>query len=214
MPSKLQLYAQRYTFLGWTGSNGDVPQTEVTIPQGSTGNKTYKANWQFTTAYLIDAIPNPVVHTDACHDAIIAAFNSYTGLSNEQKALMSAADLEKLQAAVTAYDLLEGKSIIRFKDKDDAIIREQVMALELPEAPAVDGFTFQYWQVVSKNISDDQTIRLQAVYKSNTPTGIDVTVSPNNGETLDGKGIKLIRNGNVYILTDEFIYTINGQRVK
>ena len=33
------------TFTGWTGSNGSTPQMTVTIPSGSTGNKTYTANW-------------------------------------------------------------------------------------------------------------------------------------------------------------------------
>ncbi|PKM71803.1 MAG: hypothetical protein CVU91_12410 [Firmicutes bacterium HGW-Firmicutes-16] len=35
-----------FTFLGWTGSNGATAQTSVTIPTGSTGNKTYTANWK------------------------------------------------------------------------------------------------------------------------------------------------------------------------
>ena len=34
------------TFIGWTGSNGDVPELTVTIPTGSTGNKTYVANFE------------------------------------------------------------------------------------------------------------------------------------------------------------------------
>ena len=34
-----------YSFKGWTGSNGDTPQTTVTIEKGSTGDKTYTANW-------------------------------------------------------------------------------------------------------------------------------------------------------------------------
>jgi uncharacterized protein (TIGR02145 family)/uncharacterized repeat protein (TIGR02543 family) len=34
-----------YTFTGWTGSNGTTQQTGVTIPQGSTGDKSYAANW-------------------------------------------------------------------------------------------------------------------------------------------------------------------------
>ena len=38
-----------WTFLGWTGSNGTTPQTEVTVAKGSTGNKTYTANWQINT---------------------------------------------------------------------------------------------------------------------------------------------------------------------
>ena len=35
-----------YDFLGWTGSNGKTPQTTVTIPKGSTGNKEYTANFK------------------------------------------------------------------------------------------------------------------------------------------------------------------------
>ena len=39
-----------YTFLGWTGSNGNVPQTSVTIATGSTGDLFYNANWiQYST---------------------------------------------------------------------------------------------------------------------------------------------------------------------
>ena len=34
-----------YYFVGWTGSNGDTPELTVTIPSGSTGDKTYTANW-------------------------------------------------------------------------------------------------------------------------------------------------------------------------
>lgn len=38
-----------YTFLGWTGSNGSTPQTTVTIAKGSTGTKSYTANWRADT---------------------------------------------------------------------------------------------------------------------------------------------------------------------
>ena len=34
------------SFLGWTGSNGTMAQTNVSIPTGSTGNNTYTANWK------------------------------------------------------------------------------------------------------------------------------------------------------------------------
>lgn len=34
-----------YLFTGWTGSNGDTPQTVVAVAQGSTGNRAYTANW-------------------------------------------------------------------------------------------------------------------------------------------------------------------------
>ena len=35
-----------YTFIGWTGSNGTTPELIVTIPKGSTGDRTYIANWK------------------------------------------------------------------------------------------------------------------------------------------------------------------------
>lgn len=41
-----------YTFTGWTGSNGDTPSTTVTITKGSTGNKTYTANWSINSYYI------------------------------------------------------------------------------------------------------------------------------------------------------------------
>ncbi len=46
-----------YDFTGWTGSNGNTPQTSVTIAKGSTGNKTYTANWtlvSYSITYNLD----------------------------------------------------------------------------------------------------------------------------------------------------------------
>ena len=37
-----------YTFLGWTGEGITTPQPNVTIPKGSTGDKTYIENWKLT----------------------------------------------------------------------------------------------------------------------------------------------------------------------
>ena len=36
---------ENYGFTGWTGSNGDTPETDVTIAQGTTGDLNYTANW-------------------------------------------------------------------------------------------------------------------------------------------------------------------------
>ena len=37
---------EKYTFLGWTGSNGSTPQRTVAIAQGTTDDLNYTANWQ------------------------------------------------------------------------------------------------------------------------------------------------------------------------
>lgn len=45
-----------YTFLGWTGSNGDTPERLVMIENGSVGDKTYTANWErnANTGYTVN----------------------------------------------------------------------------------------------------------------------------------------------------------------
>lgn len=42
-----------YTFIGWTGSNGNNPQMTVTIKKGSIGDKSYKANWKAHTYTIV-----------------------------------------------------------------------------------------------------------------------------------------------------------------
>ena len=47
-----------YDFIGWTGSNGDTPVLDVSIPQGSTGEKSYTANYtlvDYTISYILGA---------------------------------------------------------------------------------------------------------------------------------------------------------------
>ena len=77
----------------------------------------------------------------------------------------------------------------------------------VPHEPYIAGFTFEGWQVLPGMLSDG--IRLRAVYTSNMPTQApEVYINPANPTQ------KLIRNGNVYILRDDKIYTIQGQTVK
>ena len=48
-----------YTFKGWTGEGIVNPQTEVIIPTGSTGNRTYTANWEATVyTIMLKNLPN------------------------------------------------------------------------------------------------------------------------------------------------------------
>ena len=59
-----------YTFIGWTGSNGDNPSTNVVIGAGNTDNLSYTANWSLNTysiTYHLDGgtnhIKNPASYT-------------------------------------------------------------------------------------------------------------------------------------------------------
>jgi uncharacterized repeat protein (TIGR02543 family) len=60
-----------YTFLGWTGSNGDVPQPIVKITTGSVGDKHYVAHWELnpnTNVYYLDSLDNTVAQEISTFD--------------------------------------------------------------------------------------------------------------------------------------------------
>ena len=80
------------------------------------------------------------------------------------------------------------------------------MNFHFPEAPAVDGFNFLGWQPVAEPIID--AIAIQAVYQAVDNAAPAVVTNPANAAQ------KLVRQGNVYILTDEKTYSVSGKRVK
>jgi uncharacterized repeat protein (TIGR02543 family) len=60
-----------YTFGGWTGSNGNTPQTEVTIATSTTGNLSYKAVWY--TEAAVRVIWNDMNDHDGIRPASVTA---------------------------------------------------------------------------------------------------------------------------------------------
>ena len=197
-----------YGFLGWTGSNGNVPQMDVTLTKGSTGNKSFTAHWisnaVTTTIDLIDDI-GEVEYAEAIKAKIDAAREAYNALSEANKALVY--NYGTLTAAEEAYENMAGNTSIWFLHPSATILSDQKIQLDYPEAPKIEGYTFDHWQIAEKDLTDG-TIRLQAVYKSD-PTDIE-EVNAN----AKANASKFIKDGNLYILKDEFIYTINGQKVK
>jgi uncharacterized repeat protein (TIGR02543 family) len=94
-----------------------------------------------------------------------------------------------------------------FKDQDNKQLSTQSITVMFPPVPDIEGFTFLYWKTIDARVDD--VIIIQAVYESNTPTEApEVFVNPANPAQ------KLIRNGQVYILHEEKMYTISGQVVK
>ena len=98
--------------------------------------------------------------------------------------------------------------IISYTDNEDDLIYSENIKLHLPEPPVFAGFSFVKWTAYSDNIKEG--IMIQAIYKADVPTNVPEVVSnPSN------RAQKLIRNGNIYILTDDSrTYTLTGQRIK
>lgn len=96
---------------------------------------------------------------------------------------------------------------VRYLDKNAAELSSEVLTFHVPVAPAIDGFTFLRWEFVAGDMADGLTI--QAVYKPND----DTTDLPSEIQVPGNKAMKLVRDGNVYILKGDQVFTIHGQRV-
>ena len=96
---------------------------------------------------------------------------------------------------------------INYLNRSSDIIDSETLILNMPIAPSINGFTFLKWVIVSGDLDDG--INIQAVYVANTPTEVPTVYTNPNNTTQ-----KLIKNGNVYILSDEKIYTISGKKIK
>ena len=96
---------------------------------------------------------------------------------------------------------------ISYLDQDSVEMYGGVETVHMPLAPVVEGFVFLKWIVLAGDFADG--IRLQAVYTSDSATNTqNVVANPANPTQ------KLIREGNVFILSDDKLYTITGQQVK
>ena len=105
------------------------------------------------------------------------------------------------------HKTVEGDYTINYVDKDSQALYNHVVTLYVPVAPTITGFTFVGWQTVSTMLTDG--ITLQAVYQADEPFSAPAAyTNPANPAQ------KLIKNGNVYILTDDKTYTITGQIVE
>ena len=97
-------------------------------------------------------------------------------------------------------------NVIYIDSLNNEIQRDSVI-LHLPVAPMIEGFTFLKWQVVAGDLEDG--IFIQAVYTADESfSAPEVYTNPANSAQ------KLIRNGNVYILTGDKVYTVTGQEVR
>ena len=97
---------------------------------------------------------------------------------------------------------------VSYLKKDSSLHYMEAQNWSIPHAPRIEGFTFLKWQVLAGDLADG--IVLLAVYTADAPTANPdpVIVNPANHAQ------KLIRDGNVYILRDDELFTITGKKVK
>ena len=189
-----------YTFTGWDEDFSNVTE-DLTVTAlyeinsyrvrfydwDGTLLKTDSADWQ--SAAVAPANPTRAGYTfigwDKSFDVITADLD-----------ITALYEKEQLNVTVSYIDGVENN-----------LLDTEGIVLTLPDVPEFAGFTFLRWETVAANIENGITI--QAVYEANEPTYAPVVYT--NPANL---AQKLIRNGNVYILTEEKEYTIDGRKVR
>ena len=116
-------------------------------------------------------------------------------------------DFDNIVGVATDLQFEDQTVQVTYLKADSTLHYMEAQTWAVPHEPYFEGFTFIGWRVLPSMLSDG--IVLQAVYDGNPGTDAPaVYVNPDNPTQ------KLIREGNVYILSDDKIYTIHGQRVK
>ncbi|MBQ8939545.1 MAG: leucine-rich repeat domain-containing protein [Paludibacteraceae bacterium] len=116
-------------------------------------------------------------------------------------------DFANIIGVATDLQFEEQTVQVSYLKEDSTLHYMEAQKWQIPHAPRIEGFTFLKWQVLPGDLAEG--IVLQAVYEANTPTEAPaVYTNPANPAQ------KLIKNGNVYILSGDKTYTVTGQEVK
>lgn len=127
-----------YKFIGWTGSNGTTPQTEVTIKQGTIENLSYVANWEKVDLSITYELNGGTNHKDnpsiyqvgsqviVLKDATKTGYN-FAGwfLDSGFKQRITEIDCSKYNAPITLYAKWTAKQVVvNFNSNDGTNKRE------------------------------------------------------------------------------------------
>ena len=193
-----------YTFIGWDKEFTNITEDLVVTAQyqinrfevvfkdwDGTVLKSYSVDWN--TAAIAPANPTREGYT-------------FIGWDKEFSQVTE-------NMTITAqYELGENKTVtvIFANGNDESEILSQQLTMKVPSATSISGFTFLGWYPVASVFAEpENTITFQAVYQTDVPASAPaVYTNPANPAQ------KLIKNGNVYILTEDKTYTITGLQVK
>lgn len=182
--------------------------TDLEIPSSVTSIGTYAFYWCFN----IESIRNYASTPQVINEDVFGQVNlSSCSLSVPYKSveLYSSAEVWQEFGSITAIPGTEIEYYyINYLNNDNEKIHSEQVGLTVPIAPKIEGFTFIRWDVLAGQLANG--INIQAIYTANVPTSApEVYTNPANSAQ------KLIRNGSIYILTDDSrTYTITGQRVR
>jgi uncharacterized repeat protein (TIGR02543 family) len=189
-----------YTFAGWTGTGLDAAATTVTIPAGSTGDRTYTATWtpiEYTISYDLAegsvAEANPTKYTI---ESAAITLNNPTKTGYTFKGWTGTGLVEPTMEVTIANGSMGNKAYtatwqinqytISFNSNGgtevDPITQDYNTAVTAPAAPTRTGYTFDGWSPAVPATIPAENITLLAQWTINQYT---ITFDTKGGSTID-----------------------------
>ena len=189
-----------YTFAGWTGTALDGPAVEVSIPAGSTGDRTYTATWTpitYTISYDLaggSVAGNLPASSYTIESAAITlptptkigyTFKGWKldGAGEAQMAVTIAAGSTGNKAYTATWQI--NQYTITFDSNGgsevDAITQDYNTAVTPPAAPTKTGYTFAGWNQAVPTTIPAENVTLTAQWTINQYT---ITFDSNGGSTV------------------------------
>lgn len=169
-----------YSFVGWTGSNGTTEQTNVSIPTGSTGNKTYTANWKADkpasapAASIVTARTHTslTITTQGGYEYSVDGTNWYSGTGSYTFTDLSSG---------TVYNLVCRKAAVTTGNTSAASDASEALSVSTKTAPATAPATPTIGTGTDKPTSNSITISTAAgnEYYISTSATADWSGTPN-----------------------------------
>ncbi|MBQ2594707.1 MAG: SUMF1/EgtB/PvdO family nonheme iron enzyme, partial [Candidatus Riflebacteria bacterium] len=201
-----------YTFIGWTGSNGDVPQTTVTIAQGSTGDKAYTANWAINS-YRLDIGKGTGINTvtgDGMYEynevvtASCTMLDGYEFVSWSGDLTTEIFNMPANNATMTAnarlifynitYDLAEGVLPAGLTNPTNYDITSATIVLN---EPTKEGYTFLGWTVSNGN-TPEKPLSIVQGSKSDLNFVANWSINSYRLDLVKSTGINTVTGGGLY----------------
>ncbi len=117
-------------------------------------------------------------------------------------------DFDNIIGVATGLHFEEQDVQVSYLKQDSSLYYMEAQTWQIPHAPRIEGFTFLKWEILAGDLADG--VHLRAVYTQDTPTAAPANEVVNPANPAQ----KLIRNGNVYVLSDGKTYTVHGQEVQ
>ncbi|MBQ9191466.1 MAG: leucine-rich repeat protein [Bacteroidaceae bacterium] len=188
-----------YTFAGWTGTGLDAASTTVTIPAGSTGDRTYTATWTpitYTISYdlaggsVAGGLPASYTIESAAITLVNPTRTGYTfkgwkldGAGEAQMTVTIAAGSTGNKAYTATWQI--NQYTITFDSNGGSevpsITQDYASSVSAPAAPTKTGYTFAGWDPAVPSTIPAENMTLTAQWTINQYT---ITFDSNGGSTV------------------------------